>query len=103
MAELIGTASPIKNGLMGTNFFHIDRSLPSSTKADDAVSPGIYRINGGATGFPNGNYGILIVFASKDSINTSVAQIFFGANTSSVWFRNRWTPTQSWEAWASIS
>ncbi len=88
---------------MGKNAFHINRQFPSSGDANNVGTSGIYRVNGNATNLPNSGYGLLVVFASEDSANSSIAQIFFGGNTTSVWVRNKWTSTQTWSDWTKIN
>ena len=102
VAGQITSATYSKRGLMNTAGFHVFRPTPTEGSVNDIMLSGLYRINGESLGAPNGNYGLLVVFGYNDSIYSTCSQIFFGANTTSVWVRNLWSSVSVWSEWTKL-
>lgn len=97
LAELIGIATPQKNGLLSKDgFFPVQDTSP-----DDAndVNNGIYRINSKSTNYPYENTnGLIVGFTTQNGYLRG--QICFTIWPETVYFR---TKGDSWGAWKQIS
>ena len=96
LAELIGIATPQKNGLLSKDgFFPVQDTSP-----DDAndVNNGIYRINSKSTNYPYENTnGLIVGFTTQNGYLRG--QICFTIWPETVYFR---TKGDSWGAWKQI-